>query len=351
MNGLTGAGGRGVAERKEAVEAAVLSVLAEADGPMGATRLAAELAQRGWDLRPRTVRFHLGRMDGAGWTRKVSRRRGRELTAEGREEAGHAHLAGKLGFVAARVDNLGYRQTFDLETGRGQLVVNAAALGENDLARAAVFMEPAVRAGLGMGTRMLVARAGEAIGSWRVPEGCVGLGTVCSVALNGIMLKAGIPVTSRFGGLLEMRGGAPVRFVQLIEYRGSTLDPLEAFIEAGMTSVRAFARTGSGVIGASFREVPNLAAGEVARIQRRMRRHGLRAILAVGRPGAPLLGLPVSEGHTGLLVIGGLNPVAAIREAGVQVQVRSLAGLHEYGAFSPFDELARRVRRQSYLID
>ena len=53
-----------------------------------------------------------------------------------------------------------------------------------------------------------------------VPPGKVGLATVCSVALNGVLLKAGIPVQSRFGGVLEVWGnpktGLPVRIDQTI---------------------------------------------------------------------------------------------------------------------------------------
>ncbi len=55
--------------------------------------------------------------------------------------------------------------------------------------------------------------------------------------------------SSRFGGLLEVRDREPVRFIDVIEYRGTTVDPLELFIGAGVTRVAQCAATGSGIIG------------------------------------------------------------------------------------------------------
>ena len=135
---------------------------------------------------------------------------------------------------------------------------------------------------------------------------------------------------SRFGGLLEMQDGRPKRFVDLIEYRGSTLDPLEVFILANKTRVRSVVRTGTGILCASFREVPSVAVDDLRRIERDLRASGLGGVVAIGQPNQPLFGIPVSEGRSGVVVIGGLNPVAAVHEAGISVAVHSLVGLEPY---------------------
>jgi hypothetical protein len=125
---------------------------------------------------------------------------------------------------------------------------------------------------------------------------------------------------------------------------------LEAFIKAGMTQVTAGARTGDGIIGASFREVPSVALDEVRRIQQAMKLQGLGGILAIGKPNRPLLDIPVGEGRAGMIVVGGLNPVAAIREAGIPIVAQSLAGLEEFGKFAPFKEVAQKApRRHMYM--
>ena len=149
--------------------------------------------------------------------------------------------------------------------GVGTIITNISTIEKGYLVRALEYMNPVFGKKLGMGTRLAIAREGEQLAGVKVPKGMVMLGTVCSVTVNGIMLSERIPVTSRFGGLLEMRDGKPVRFVELIEYRGTTIDPLEFFINANMTRVRECAKTGSGMIGASFREVPSVALDEVRR--------------------------------------------------------------------------------------
>ena len=47
-----------------------------------------------------------------------------------------------------------------------------------------------------------------------------------SITLNGVLLKHGIPTTSSFGGLLELREGRAIRFVEMIHYDGTSIDPL-----------------------------------------------------------------------------------------------------------------------------
>jgi repressor of nif and glnA expression len=340
-----------MASKAERAKVAILRALDQLAAPAGAARIAALVTDRGVELQPRSVRFYLQKLDREGLTRFVSRRRGRELTERGREEIARAGVMAKLGFVSTRVGELGYRMTFDPRTGQGTLVTNVAEIDAEDLPRALVNMEPVYRSRLAMGFRLAFAREGETLGDHRVAPGCVAFGTVCSIAVNGVLLKAGIPVTSRFGGLLELRNGKPDRFVELIEYGGTTLDPLEIFIRSGMTRVQSCARTGSGIVCASFREVPSAAVPDLQRILRQLRRHDFDAVLEIGRPSHPLLDIPVSEGHTGILVLGGLNPVAALHEAGVRLNVRPLAGLCDYARFQPFREIALLGRRSSPLID
>ena len=342
---------KGTETRSGRARGAILRALHRASGPVGAARLAEMLAGMGVDLRPRAVRYHLLHLDRAGLTRTVDRRHGRVLTDRGVDEVLRAGAVEKVGFIASQVDDLGYRMTFDLRTGAGSMVVNVARIDERDLPRSIQQIEPVVRARLGMGSRLILGRAGERVGDYVVPYDCVAFGTACSVAVNGILLKYGIPVVSRYGGLLEMAGGRPVRFVELLEYRGTTVDPLAIFIRAGMTRVLAAARTGDGLVGASFREIPAVAVPDVRRIQREMQRHDLGAILEIGRPSRPLLDIPVQEGRAGMIVLGGLNSFAALQESGIPVHIEPLAGLADIAGFRSFRDIAVFGRRQSPMID
>jgi len=302
------------------------------------------LLAMGLDLQPRTIRLYLLQLDKARFTKLVSRRFGRVITDRGREELARTNVMEKLGIVAAKVDSLGYRMTFRIRNGTGTIIMNVCLIKKEDLARALPEMESVFARNLGMGKKIIVAREGETMGGTQVPKDMLGLGTVCSVTLNGILLHEGIPVVSRFGGLLEMRDWKPVRFVEAIEYRGSTLDPIEVFIRADMTRVRNVVRSGSGLICASFREVPSVAVEDIRRAERAITAHGLGGILALGKPNQPFLGVPVSEGYSGMVVIGGLNPIAAAHEAGVPISLRSLAGLQEFSTLKTIEEATKEAR-------
>ncbi len=331
-------------DKVERAQTAILRVLSDTRGPLGAARVVESLLAAGLDLRPRTVRFHLLELDRRGLTQLVNRRSGRLITKAGREELSKVDVITKVGVVSGRVDTLTYQMSYDPREDRGAVVVNHTLLHTANLNQALIEMRLVFRHQLGIGSRIIRARAGEMVGNSVVPEHHVGIGTVCSVTINGVLLHRGIPVTSRFGGLIEMRDRKPVRFVELIEYRGSTLDPLEVFIQAGMTSVRDVVRKGSGVICAGFREIPAAAIDEVEKLGREMRSVGLGGILTLGRPSRPLLGIPVSDDHAGLIVVGGLNPIAALRECGFPIRIRSLAGLEDINRFQRIDHAMEPLR-------
>ena len=329
----------------------LMRALQDHGGTAGGSVLAAALAAHGIDLSERAVRFHLLQLDRDGFTRMVSRRMGRALTALGREELARVSTPEKLGFVAARIDHLGYRMGFDPRTGQGTVVVNLALIDRSDLARAMLHMAPVFERRLGMGTRVAIGYEGETMAGLEIPAGMAGIGTVCSVTINGVMLKRGIPTVSRYGALVRLKGGMPAHFSELIEYRGTTVDPLELLIQAGRTSVLKAAASGNGVIGVSFREIPTAALDAVQQIQRELRAWDLPVILSIGRPNQPLLEIPVGDGRTGLLVLAGLNPIAALYEAGVPVRLASLHGLEEYRRLIPFRDAVLRTRRASPLVD
>lgn len=339
-------------QRNDRARSAILAALQEGDEVLGAARLAEKIQELGITLRPRTVRMHLLQMDQEGLTQFVGRRQGREITEKGRQELARANVIEKVGFVAAKVDVMGYRMTFSLDRCAGSVIINTALINRRDFARSVSHMEPVFAAGLGMGQHVAMATEGEQLGASLVPQGMLALGTVCSVTVNGLLLNRRIPVTSRFGGLVEMRDGKPYRFVELIEYRGTTLDPLEIFIRSGMTQVTRCARTGNGIIGASFREVPSVAMEEVHGIWKQMEKPGLgNAILMVGKPNRPLLDIPVSEGRTGIIVVGGLNPLAALHEAGIPTTIQSLSSLEDFSRLCPFRDLALRIPRRTQYVE
>ena len=56
------------------------------------------------------------------------------------------------------------------------------------------------------------------------------MATVSDVVINGCLLKSGLPVYPRFGGLLQVKEGKLLRFSDLVEFSGTTVDPSDIFI-------------------------------------------------------------------------------------------------------------------------
>jgi len=331
-------------DRSSEKRLAILRILRDSGGPLGSAKIAQELLSLGHEVSERTVRFHLLDMDRAGLTRNLGRN-GRVITERGLAELENARSYEKAGFLSARIDQMTYRMSFDLATRSGTVVINLSLIERNQLLRSVPLMQQVFEAGYAMGKLVTLLRPGEQVGSTAVPEGYVGIGTVCSITVNGILVAHGIPTHSRFGGLLELRDHKPTRFVEFIHYDGTTIDPLEAFIRSVMTDYVGATRTGNGLIGASFREVPADSRNQVLELAQRMERIGLGGVYLVGWPGRPLLEVPVSEGRLGLVVIGGLNPVAILEEEGIKVRrTGALAGLIEYNRLFHYQELEERAR-------
>ncbi len=330
--------------RKETTRLGILKALSEAHTPIGAANIQASLLSAGLDVQPRTIRLHLLSLDQEGLSHQVSRRRGRVITDKGRQELSHANVVEKVGVVASRVDDLAYRMTLTPPQKTGTVVVNVSLIQPEHLSRALNEMKLVFRHQVAVSPNIMIAHPGERIAGMCVPENHVALGTVCSVTLSGALLHQSIPAKARFSGLLEVRNRLPIRFVDLITYEGTTLDPLEIFIQANMTRVRDVILTGNGILCAAFREIPVAALGDALGLQKTLRTMGIGGVMSFGQPNRPLLGVPVAEGHAGLIVYGGLNPIAALRECGIPVIIKSMAGLEPYSSLRTIEEYQRKQR-------
>jgi hypothetical protein len=330
-------------EKMEKKRLAVLRFLADSDGPQSSPAIAEHLTASGHEMSERTIRLYLQDLDEEALTENHGKR-GRTITEKGRVELANARAFDKVGYLAAKIDRMMYRMTFNLRELTGTVVINLSIISKDMLATAVPLLSSVFRAGYSMGSLVAFFGPGERIGEVTIPADSVGIGTVCSVTVNGVLLSEGIPTTSRFGGLLEIRNGKYTRFVELIHYEGTTLDPLEVFIRSRMTDYFGATTAGNGRIGASFREVPAESRARVIEISARLEQANLRGFISVGWPGQPLMEIPVGDGRIGIVVIGGLNPVAILEEKGIHVQFTgALAGLLDYRQLFHYREMEDRA--------
>jgi len=319
---------------------AILKILNTHTDIVGSREIAKQLRVHGIDLTERTVRYHLKIMDERGYS-EVFGKEGRRITEKGKREMNHAHVSEKVGFVISRIEALAYLTSLNLDTMKGNVILNISYFPEERMKNARSLLLDVFSSPFVMSDRLVIKRSGEKIGDALVPEGKVGVGTVCSVTINGIFLKAGIPVTSRFGGVVEISEGEAVRFLSLISYEGSSLDPLEIFIRSKMTDVIGAVKNRSGKILASFREIPVVCLDEAKRLAKRMAAQGIGGILLIGEPNRPLLEVPVGIDKVGMAIVGGLNPVAAIEESGIPTDSKAMSTLHEYSGLTSFQSVLR----------
>jgi repressor of nif and glnA expression len=317
---------------------AILKVLSESSEPLGSITIARQLARDGVFLSERAVRYHLKISDERGFTRPGGRD-GRMITSKGRQEVKEALAPQQLGFVRDKLELLAYLTTFDLEKRTGQLAINTSIMDRNNLKRAVAAMTDTFKAGICVSLLVATAKEGEKLGSVVVPEGKIGLATVCGASINGILLKAGVPTEFRFGGVLEIKDSKPRRFVAITEYAGTSTDPSEQFIQAKMTSVGQASRTGSGKILGAFRTIPAPAREVVEEMTDRLREAGIIGIYALGQTSEPLCQVPVALNRVGLIQLGGLNPVAAAVEAGIEIDNIAESGMIDYEQLHSFWQL------------
>lgn len=323
---------------------AILNVLKEQRKPISSIKIIHLLSLSGLDFSDRTVRFYLKELDETGLT--VSHgRKGRQITEAGLAELQSSQIIQRPGYLSAKIDQMIYRMNFDLPLRSGTVVVNTSLVDPHQLASYTQRVCDVFANNFGMGKLMTLVEHGETIGEFTIPKGKVGFCTVCSITINGILLKHGIPMTSRFGGLLRLKRGKAFRFVEMIHYDGTSIDPLEVFIRSGMTDYHGAIKDGNGLIGASFREVPGESRNRLINIAQRLQEIGLGAIMELGLPGQPLLEIPVSHGRVGVIIAGGLNPIAILEEQEHRIFSRALSGLLEYDRLFHFEEFPSHLQK------
>jgi global nitrogen regulator NrpRII len=233
----------------------------------------------------------------------------------------------KLKFMSSRIGELIYGITFDPRTGEGTIAFNTAVVAEGDLDRALSIFKLVYSAGLNVGPNVRIVEGGESFNSVSIQRGFSGILTICSITIDGVLLKAGIPVKPVCGGIVQVTAKMPVRFTEILRYDSTTLDPLDVLMSQELTSVLEMINTGSGKVLVSLREVPMAARNQLENLLSDLMDAGFKGILEVGEPNADLLEMPVNRGHIGVAIIGGINSMAAVKESGIEIQTRAISGL------------------------
>lgn len=242
-------------------------------------------------------------------------------------------------FIISRIEDLIYNVTFDLSTGSGNIITNISIIKSEQIDDILHIFRDVMLSGLALSTFVKILSPGESVGSLTIPEGKHGIATVCSITVDGVLLKKGIPVKPKFGGLVEIKKGMPVRFTDLIRYDSTTIDPLEILMSHSLTSVSDMLTSGSGKILVNLREITMNARNKVEEILDDMASAGLGGILEVGELNTDILGMTVERDHFGVAVIGGNNMMAVAQEQGFDIDTHAMSSIMNVRDMVPIDQV------------
>lgn len=295
----------------------ILRILREHQDPMGAKRLSELMAERGFVLSDRAVQYYLSYLDSMGFTEKIGNQ-GRILTPLGMAETDNALVDDRIGFVISKLERLAYRSTFDPATSTGDVAYNLSMVPEESFEKAQEIFNDVAKMGCGFFNSYKIIERDP-----RIPSGHVGFITLCSITMDGVFQRKGVPVKMAFGGRLEIENGTPQQFRDLIGYRGTTIDPLELFISSGLTSISSYTRSRTGITLANVREVPASAQPQVEETIRLMNACGFVFPVTMG---SQVFNLPLNPYRLSIVAFSGLNYIGNCVEHGIEVKTEIGAG-------------------------
>jgi len=295
----------------------ILRILREHQDPMGAKRLSELMAERGFVLSDRAVQYYLSYLDTMGFTEKIGNQ-GRVLTPEGRQETDSALVDDRIGFIISKLERLAYRSTFDPSTGTGEVAYNLSIVPESSFEQTKAAFDDVINAGCGFFSSYRIIDKDP-----RIPSGSVGFISLCSISMDGVFQRNGIPVNMAFGGRLELEQGMPKRFRDLIGYRGTTIDPLELFISSNLTTISEYTRSKTGIALANVREVPSAAREKAEEIIRQMNSCGFIFPITMGNQ---VFNLPDNPFRLSIVAFSGMNFTGNCVEQGIEIKTEIGAG-------------------------
>lgn len=305
----------------------ILRIINESDSAIGARIIADKMRERGYQIGERGVRYHLRILDERGLTARKGYS-GRVLTENGLQELEDGLIGHRVGFIITNIDDLIYKTNIDIKTGEGDVIANTALIDKDDFEEAIDIIAALNESPFSISPYVRIYE--ENSPDFKVPEGMMGIATVCSITIDGILTKNGIPVNTKYGGLIQIMAGNPTAFSDLISFDGTTIDPMRIFMARKMSSVLDTYETGSGKLLANVREIPVSAKDYAVEILDKAKEIDINGVIKFGEPGSPVLRAPISPGKIGLAIYAGINNLAAVEESGINISIHPISAITNY---------------------
>jgi len=219
--------------------------------------------------------------------------------------------------------------SFDPEKMEGKIITNTSVVKLEMLDVTLRTLQDAIMSGLTVSPFVKI----ESVGT------CARIWTACSITVDGVLLKGGVPVRPKGGGVIEVQDREPVRFTEMLMYWATTLDPIDILISQDLTDVMGMMRTGSGRILGNLQEAPMLARDKIEERLEVLAEAEFTGVLELGDPNMDVLGVSVERDRVGIALVGGTNIVAAAIEQGIDIENESISGLTDIREMTHIEEL------------
>jgi len=234
-----------------------------------------------------------------------------------------------LVFTLARIENLMHQVSFDPAGMKGKIITNTTRVRKEALDETLAVFYNTINSGLAVSPMIKVIEG----------ERRIKIKTACSLTLCAVMLKHGIPVHPKGGGLVEVVEREPTRFTDMLMYWATTVDPIDVLTAQGLMNITGMMRTGNGRILGNLHEAPMLARDKIEDVLEALAQAGFAGVLELGQPNMNVLGVSVERDHVGLALVGGTNLMAAAKECQIDVMHESISDLTDISELKHIEEL------------
>jgi repressor of nif and glnA expression len=234
-----------------------------------------------------------------------------------------------LVFSLSRIENLMHKVSFDPRRMEGKIITNTSVVDLEMLDPTLRIFRDVMESGLTVSPYLKL----ETLGSRAK------IMSACSITVSGVLLKAGVPIRPKGGGVIEVIDREPVRFTDMLMYWATTIDPIDVLISQELTSVVEMMQTGSGRILGNLQEAPMLARERIEERLEVLTEAGFSGVLDLGDPNVNVLGVSVERDHVGISLVGGTNIIAAAMSRGIRIETESISSLTDIREMTHSDDL------------
>ncbi|WP_456468642.1 NrpR regulatory domain-containing protein [Archaeoglobus sp.] len=317
------------------VEEEIISILEES-GALSSNEIEKELKLRGINIRARTVRYHLKKLEERGLIKRNSNGKA-ELTEEGLRELKRKSAFERLGEFSERIEYNVYFCNFDLYTSTGLVPTNIAFIDKNDFEKVINTINEFSEFPYLVSNLITIIDEKERIGNATVENGKFALGTISNTIFDVILRAAGVNTYPEYAALLSIEDMQPKGITELISYVGTTLSPGQLFLRSGLTSVSSIPNSGRGEIIVAIRSFSRYAMDIARRELELAESKGFGGIIKMLHPADRRFGLPAGS-RARLIVSAGLNYLAPLYESGISLDIRVNEFFVDYKEFRNPDD-------------